>query len=398
MTLFYYSKIIVFVSLISGIILLYLSFINLKINKPLNEQLYEYFSERMKLTADFIDNFIPIKIYDIVSVITSSIYDLCQSIYHCQVSINKFGVVLNSLKSVITELILFGVVIFIGSYQIAQGDLTFGELMLILQLGVGIVFFFNSIGNYFISTQYSFLCLERVYNECMRVVVEEKHAILTKKTQASLEFEQVTFGYDSRGQKVLDSISFCLEGPAIVNLTGKNGTGKSTIFKLIMKLYSPQSGTIKINGVDIQNVSQENISKIVACVPQKIIFFEDTIYNNLTYGLSISELELESITESVGILELIDSFPNRFEEILFEGGYELSGGEKQRLALVRALAQHPDILLLDEFDSNMDPLSAQKIYNYLNSNNILAVIVTHNMENILKSSIVSGKKYTEISL
>ena len=68
------------------------------------------------------------------------------------------------------------------------------------------------------------------------------------------------------------------------------------------------------------------------------------------------------------------------------------------MALVRALAQHPDILLLDEFDSNMDPLSAQKIYNYLNSNNILAVIVTHNMENILKSSIVSGKKYTEISL
>ena len=136
----------------------------------------------------------------------------------------------------------------------------------------------------------------------------------------------------------------------------------------------------------------------MACVPQKIIFFEDTIYNNLTYGLSISELELESIAESVGILELIDSFPNRFEEILFEGGYELSGGEKQRLALVRALAQHPDILLLDEFDSNMDPLSAQKIYNYLNSNNILAVIVTHNMENILKSSIVSGKKYTEISL
>lgn len=396
--IFYYSKIIVFVSLISGIIILYLSFINLKINKSLNEQLYEHFSERMKLAADFVDNFILIKIYDIVSVITSSIYDLCQSIYHCQVSINKFGVVLNSLKSVITELILFGVVIFIGSYQIAQGDLTFGELMLILQLGVGIVFFFNSIGNYFISTQYSFLCLERVYNECMRVVVEEKHAILTKKTQASLEFEQVTFGYDSRGQKVLDNISFCLEGPAIVNLTGKNGTGKSTIFKLIMKLYSPQSGTIKINGVDIQNVSQENISKIVACVPQKIIFFEDTIYNNLTYGLSISELELESIAESVGILELIDSFPNRFEEILFEGGYELSGGEKQRLALVRALAQHPDILLLDEFDSNMDPLSAQKIYNYLNSNNILAVIVTHNMENILKSSIVSGKKYTEISL
>ena len=83
--------------------------------------------------------------------------------------------------------------------------------MLILQLGVGIVFFFNSIGNYFISTQYSFLCLERVYNECMRVVVEEKHAILTKKTQASLEFEQVTFGYDSRGQKVLDNISFCLD-------------------------------------------------------------------------------------------------------------------------------------------------------------------------------------------
>lgn len=396
--IFYYSKIIVFISLISGIVLLCLSFINLKINKPLNEQLYEHFSERMKLTTDFIDNFILIKIYDIVSVITSSIYDLCQSIYHFQVSINKFGVVLNSLKSVITELILFGVVIFIGSYQISQGDLTFGELMLILQLGVGIVFFFNSIGNYFISTQYSFLCLERVYNECMRVVVEEKHGILTKKTQASLEFDQVTFGYDSRGQKVLDNISFCIEGPSIVNLTGENGRGKSTIFKLIMKLYSPQIGAIKINGVDIQNISQENISKIVACVPQKIFFFEDTIYNNLTCGLSISELELESIAESVGILELIDSFPNRFEEILFEGGCQLSGGEKQRLALVRALAQHPDILLLDEFDSNMDPLSAQKIYNYLNSNNILAVIVTHNMENILKSSIVLGKKYTEISL
>ena len=157
----------------------------------MNAQLYEHFSERMKLTTDFIDNFILIKIYDIVSVIISSIYDLCQSIYHCQVSINKFGIILNSLKSVITELILFGVVVFIGSYQIAQGDLTFGELMLILQLGVGIVFFFNSIGNYFISTQYSFLCLERVYNECMRVVVEEKHAILTKKTDDRSEERRV---------------------------------------------------------------------------------------------------------------------------------------------------------------------------------------------------------------
>ncbi len=168
-----------------------------------------------------------------------------------------------------------------------------------------------------------------------------------------LEFDDVSFSYDD--EQVLKDVSLSVERGEHIALVGKSGAGKSTIVSLLGRLYAPDSGTIRGDGVPIDRFDIEQWRDRVAVVRQSPYIFDQTLRENLTIGnRDASQADLERACEIAQVTEFLSELPNGYETVLGEDGVKLSGGQKQRVALARALLKDADILLLDEATSNLD--------------------------------------------
>jgi ABC-type multidrug transport system fused ATPase/permease subunit len=177
---------------------------------------------------------------------------------------------------------------------------------------------------------------------------------LTKNSGARLEFREVCFSY-GRDRMVLDCLSFCVRRGEKVALVGINGCGKSTIGHLATRLYDPDAGAVLIDGMDIRDLGQRNLRSIVSVVPQEPVLFDATMRENLLYGdPSATGRDLEQVVSLAQLRDVIRKLPRGLEEPLGPMGRRLSGGEKKRVALARALLQRPQILILDEVTSALD--------------------------------------------
>jgi ATP-binding cassette, subfamily B, bacterial MsbA len=173
----------------------------------------------------------------------------------------------------------------------------------------------------------------------------------------SIEFRNVCFSYQ-KGQPILENISLVVNAGETVAIVGPNGCGKSTLLSLLPRYFDPDHGTIVIDGIDIGIAHLRSLRKQIGIVTQEAVIFEDTIYNNIAYGNpgAIRE-QVEAAATKAFAHEFIITFPQQYETMVGEVGRELSGGEKQRIALARAMLRNPSILILDEFTSQIDPLS-----------------------------------------
>lgn len=177
---------------------------------------------------------------------------------------------------------------------------------------------------------------------------------LTQESGAQLEFREVCFSY-RRDRTVLDRLSFYLGRGEKVALVGASGCGKSTIGYLAARLYDPDAGSILIDGLDIRDVGQRNLRSVVTVVPQEPVLFDATMRENLLYGdPSATSRDLERVVSLAQLQDVIEKLPRGYEEPLGPMGRKLSGGEKKRVALARALLQQPRILILDEVTSALD--------------------------------------------
>lgn len=173
----------------------------------------------------------------------------------------------------------------------------------------------------------------------------------------SIEFRNVCFSYQ-KGQTILENISLTVQAGETVAIVGPNGCGKSTLLNLIPRFFDPDHGTIIIDGIDIGIAHLRSLRKQIGIVTQDAIIFEDTIYNNIAYGNpGASREQVEAAATKAFAHEFVVTFSQQYETMLGEVGRELSGGEKQRIALARAMLRNPSILILDEFTSQIDPLS-----------------------------------------
>lgn len=180
-------------------------------------------------------------------------------------------------------------------------------------------------------------------------------------TRGDIVFENVFFAFDSK--QILHDVSFTIPKGKVTALIGTNGSGKSTILKLIERLYEPTSGTIKFGTLDVEKIHLNEWRQTLVYVSQNSPILSGTIRENIIYGVSreVSESEIEQAAKIANAYEFIQLFPEGFNTEVGEGGGKLSGGQKQRIAIARAVIMNPEYLLLDEATSNLDSMSEATI-------------------------------------
>ena len=216
-------------------------------------------------------------------------------------------------------------------------------------------------------------------------------------------FENVNFKYDFENQKqTLENINIKIEPGKMTALVGLSGSGKSTILNLIPRFYNITSGDITFDGQSIKNITISSLRSEISLVSQDTTLFDDTIKNNIAYAnLNASNEEIIEAANKSYASEFIEKLPNKYGTIIGENGLRLSGGEKQRLSIARAMLKKSAIILLDEATSSLDADTEQKIQEALAllTQNKTTVVIAHRLSTILNSDniyvINSGKVVAE---
>lgn len=203
--------------------------------------------------------------------------------------------------------------------------------------------------------------------------------VFSTKHSADVEFAEVEFGY-SRHKNLLRVPLLRISGGEHIAIAGDNGAGKSTLVKLMARLYDPISGAVRLGGEDLRNVHLKTLRRVVSYLPRDPVLFDGTVASNLLFVLpTASEQELGEALGLVGLSALIASLPNGLNERIGPDGCQLSGGERQRLALARAFLQKPQVLILDEATSCLDPAAEVRILRQLRHKLSLStfVVISH---------------------
>jgi len=225
---------------------------------------------------------------------------------------------------------------------------------------------------------------ERMYEVLNMVspMVDEPHAEKMDQFENSIEFKNVSFRY--RDDWVLHDLSFTVKKGETVALVGPTGAGKSTIAKLLPRLYDVQEGDILIDGKSIKRYTQHSLRENIAFVPQKPFLFFDTIKENISFGRPFSDEEISAAARNAYAEEFIVQLPGEYQFKLEESGKNLSGGQQQRLAIARALVKNAPILLMDEATSALDAVSESKIKDAIISlhGKLTQIIIAHRFSTI----------------
>lgn len=198
--------------------------------------------------------------------------------------------------------------------------------------------------------------------DASQTVVDRPDAIELKEARGLLEFKDVTFRYAGGKQDAVKNFNLLIEPSRSYALVGASGAGKSTILSLILRLYDPTSGSIRIDGHDLRSISQSSLRDQIGLVSQDTFLFHDTILSNIRFGrLDATEEEIYAAAKTAYAHEFIMAQPKGYQTVIGDKGCLLSGGQQQRLAIARALLKNAPILLLDEATSALDSESEQKI-------------------------------------
>ena len=229
-------------------------------------------------------------------------------------------------------------------------------------------------------------------------IQEINNAKPLKIQNANIKFKDLIFSYEIDKNKTLKSVNLEFKGGKMTSLVGHSGSGKSTILNLIPRIYDAQSGEITIDDQSIYEASLTSLRKEVSMVSQETTLFDDTVRNNIKYAKEdASDEEVIKVAKLSHCDEFINNLPNKFETLIGENGVRLSGGEKQRLSIARAMMKNSSIILLDEATSSLDSETESKIQDALKilTKDKTTIVIAHRLSTILNSNniyvIDSGK-------
>ena len=220
------------------------------------------------------------------------------------------------------------------------------------------------------------------------LVIERNNAKDLVVKDGTIEFKNAVFKYPKTENKIIDSINLSFAGTKMTALVGHSGAGKSTILNLIPRFYDLNNGDITIDGQSIYETKINSLRKNISLVSQDITLFDDTIRNNIAYAdLTASEHEIEQAAKFSFANEFIEKLPKKYETLIGENGVKLSGGEKQRLSIARAILKKSQIILLDEATSSLDAETEDKIQKAINflTKGRTTIVIAHRLSTILNS-------------
>ena len=274
-------------------------------------------------------------------------------------------------------------VVWAGAFFIIGGNMTLGELITYNSM---LVFFTTPLQN-IVNLQTKLHAAEvasKRLNEILYIEQENQGVFQKNITHFnnSLELLGVNYSYNLK-DLILRNIELKLNKNSKTAIVGMSGSGKSTLARILVKFHIPVSGELKIDGISYEKISNRSLREIMKYIPQDVFLFNGTIYENIMIGrkIKISISKLREYCRISGILDLIDSLPLGFETIIEEGGDNFSVGQKQRIAIARALASEAEVLIFDETLSGLDPISIDSISNNLISLEDRTIIfITHSFQ------------------
>jgi ATP-binding cassette subfamily B protein len=322
---------------------------------------------------------------------------LISTVFKQSVMYNNLGVVIGVVTSLGTVFILW-----LGVQSILQEVLTLGALIT-----------FNALLGYFLTPLGSLINLQPqlqaagvAANRLNDILLAEKEDTQTGLSGGDLKgdivFKSVSFRYGSR-DLVLKDISLMIGRGQKVAIVGESGSGKTTLMKLLLRFYKTETGSILIDGLELDAVNKTFLRKRISYLTQNIFLFSDTIKSNILYGCDFDEISDEEFRQICGLCkvdEFVSNLPFGYETRLEENGMNLSGGQRQRIALARALLRRPDVLVLDEAMSNLDSITERALSNMISDfdTDMTCIIIAHRLSTIVqceKILVMSQGQITE---
>ena len=279
-----------------------------------------------------------------------------------------------------------------GGKLVIDGVMTIGALVAFMAYHMRLLAPVQNLMGLYTSVTTARVSLNRVFEilDAPVEVIENPGAMAIEGARGNIEFENVSLKYD-RETVVLDDVSFKIPAGSLCAIAGPSGVGKSTIADLLLRFYDPQGGTIRLDGLDLRGVRLDDLRREVVLVEQTAFLFNATIAENIGYGRPDAGLEdIIRAAQSASIDSFIRSLPEGYDTQVGERGQALSAGERQRIALARALLRDPSVLVLDEPTASVDPITEQTIAAALGSvmKGRTTVVISHRLSLIERADLV----------
>ncbi len=282
-------------------------------------------------------------------------------------------------------------IIYSGSYAVDNGTMQVGNVMAFIQYAMQIIMAFLMITAISIMLPRANVAANRI-DEVLKTEVsiqDPKDPVHpSEDVKGEIEFDHVSFAYPDAGENVLTDISFKAKKGQTVAVIGSTGSGKSTLVNLIPRFYDVTEGAVKVDGVDVRKMTQKELRDKLGYVPQKGILFSGTIDSNIRYGKpEIDETQVEKAAEVAQATEFILTKPDKYNSPVSQGGTNVSGGQKQRLSIARAVAKNPEIFIFDDSFSALDFKTDSKLRKALKeyTQNATTIIVAQRISTILNA-------------
>lgn len=229
-------------------------------------------------------------------------------------------------------------------------------------------------------------------------LIDENPEGVEKLLEGNIKFENVSFSYAKNGRPVLQNISFEIKPGQTVAIVGTTGSGKTTLTKLLSRLYDVDKGRILVDGVDVKDYALNSLRSQISYIEQDVFLFSDSIFSNISFGRTSSLEDIINVAKEAQAHEFISMFKNGYESEVGERGVQLSGGERQRIAIARAFLTDPRILILDDSTSAIDSATEDKIQEAISKvlKNRTTILITHRLSQIRWSDLIIVLKRGEI--
>ena len=277
----------------------------------------------------------------------------------------------------------------LAAFDIRDGAMTVGDFVVVNTYLMQLAIPLNMLGTVYREIRQALVDMENLFAliDEQPDVADSPQAAPLRAENGAIAFHNVVFGYET-DRTILKDVSFSVAPGTTTAIVGPTGSGKSTLCRLLLRFYDPQSGRIEISGQDIRQVTQHSLRSAIGVVPQDTVLFNDTLFYNIAYGdPGASPEKVHSAADSAQLHDFIAKLPQGYQTRVGERGLKLSGGEKQRVAIARALLREPSIFFFDEATSSLDSVTEQEIQMHLAqlSSGKTTLVIAHRLSTIVNA-------------